>query len=201
MPGIPEKRISEKEFWDWFAANEEKYYLNDETKGPLLKEMYDKLQEYHTGLTYQFSLNEENKKKEFVISADGIRENFPAVTNLVEVAPKLERWEIIAFRPRITDEFTLQLGNKTFGFEDVYFLLAQEPSSISLQLHIRGYEDSELYKQAAFIILDNMLGEYDMETRIGTIEFMALDEGKKEGLHNIRELPGIVDHLFQQMNN
>ena len=194
-------QISEDEFWDWFRDNELLYYELEDSKDPLLNELHEKLTQYYDGLTYQFSIKSPEGKKEFVVSADGNIEAFPAVTALVDAAPEFERWKIIAFRPRVTEEFELSMGEKVFTFDDFYFLHAMDVATIALQLHIRNFEDTQEYQQAAFIVLDNVLGEYDMETKVGHIEFLRLDESKIDELYSIRDLPMVVDDLFRQINN
>jgi len=195
------KKISEDDFWDWFQEKELAYYELEDSKDPLFNELHEKLTEYYDGLTYQFSIKSPEGKKELVVSADGNIEAFPAVTALVDAAPEFSRWKIIAFRPRVSEEFELTMGEKVFSFDDFYFLHAMDVATIALQLHIRNFEDTQEYQQAAFIVLDNVLGEYDMETKVGHIEFLRLDENKIEGLYGIKDLPVVVDDLFRQINN
>ena len=194
-------KINEHQFWEWFQLNEDAFYTLESSKDPLLNELHEVLTSYYEGLTYQFSIKSPEGKKEFVISADGIAEAFPAVETLVDAAPEFDRWQIIAFRPRVSEEFELSMGSRVFTFDDFYFLHAMDVATIALQLHIRDFEDTPEYQQAAFIILDNILGEYDMETKVGHIEFLKLDEAKINDLYNIRDLPVVVDDLFRQINN
>ena len=198
---LQEGKISEQQFWEWFLLNEAALYDLENSKDPLLSELHQTLTQYYEGLTYQFSIKSPEGKKEFVISADGIAEAFPAVMSLVTAAPLFERWKIIAFRPRVSEEFELSMGTRVFTFDDFYFLHAMDVATIALQMHIRDFEDTPEYQQAAFIILDNVLGEFDMETKVGHIEFMKLSEEKISGLFNIRDLPHVVDDLFRQINN
>jgi hypothetical protein len=88
-------------FWDWFSKNSEDYYYNLENKRDTLFDPLGKqLGKINGNLVFEFSGQKENGKREFIISADGIRDSFPDVIQLVDNAPPLEKWDIIAFRPR-----------------------------------------------------------------------------------------------------
>jgi hypothetical protein len=55
------------------------------------------LQKVDPNLAFEFGPND--PKREFVISAAGIRSAFPAFVSLAAAAPTLEKWKVIAFRP------------------------------------------------------------------------------------------------------
>jgi hypothetical protein len=47
-----------------------------------------------------------------------------------------------------------------------------------------------------FLLLDGALGEYDVETKLGSIEFEPMPaEDRRDGLRPFRELPAVVDGL------
>ena len=58
---------------------------------------------------------------------------------------------------------------------------------------MRNLIDSPGFKHAVYILLDGLIGEYDMETQISTIEFVLLDENKTADLIPIVKLRNLVD--------
>src|SRR5438128_2325080 len=93
--------MTAQEFWNWFVRQEELFTFdpdNETEREKLFDRLAIELQKIHPNLTFEFGPNE--PRREFIISADGIKRAFPAVASLVEAAPPLDRWQVIAFRPR-----------------------------------------------------------------------------------------------------
>jgi hypothetical protein len=88
-------------FWKWFAKHEPKLFNFDFgqeiERERLFDEVGSELQKVDPDLTFEFGPKE--TRREFVVSAGGIKRAFPAVASLVAVAPAFERWQFFAFRP------------------------------------------------------------------------------------------------------
>jgi hypothetical protein len=102
----------EQDFWDWFIAHDAEFFTFDPGIEPERERLFDKLevelQKVHPKLTFAFGPR--GAKREFVISAGGLKSGFPAVASLVSAAPRLERWNFIAFRPRRPLPCVLEIG-------------------------------------------------------------------------------------------
>lgn len=112
-------------------------------------------------------------KREFVISAGGIKAAFPAVESLYATALNLPRWEWVKFRPRRDEISDLQLDERTFKADDVHYMLARDGAKIGIVLFFDGYtgQESSVFRQVGYLFLDEALGEYAVETKVGFIEF------------------------------
>ena len=156
------------DFWTWFQKNESQIYLIRTCQEPIAVELYRKLKSMNESLTFEVSIPTGDKKKDFVISADGDKKAFPDVVQLYESRPKLERWNVIAFRPRREVTTDLAVGGIALRVDKVRYLLFKEtdPRKVGVMLFMEGYRESEKssYARAGFILLDGLLGEYDMET-------------------------------------
>lgn len=80
----------EKAFWDWFQANDERLYNFERDQEPTFDLLQTELQKVDKNLTFEFG-PVENGRREFIISAGGIREAFPKVESLYATAPVLSR--------------------------------------------------------------------------------------------------------------
>ena len=89
----------EQAFWSWFEKNEKRLFTFETDRDRVFNELAGKLKQVHESVTFEFGPVEDGKR-EFVISADGIKDAFPAVEKLYALAPKLPRWKFIKFRPR-----------------------------------------------------------------------------------------------------
>ena len=129
-------------------------------------------------LTFEFGPRQ-NGKREFIISAGGIKAAFPAVEKLYSAKPEIAEWEFIKFRPRRDTIHTVQFHEKKIEPEEIRFLLFNddEKDKIGILLFLNGYNESEstIYHQIAYLFLDHIIGEYDVETYISSIEIQGFD--------------------------
>lgn len=190
-----EKKTKEKLFWDWFRNNSERYYLLDMEDESMFDELINRLKEVDKNLTFEMGPPGRDGVREFIISADGIIESFSAVINLVELAPKMKKWKIVAFRPRIKgDDIMVEYGDDLLlSYDDVFFKYFPDSNKIGVELHIRDYGESEDVDSAVFILLDSLIGEYDMEMEIGWIDRTVLNDDEMDDLLPMIELRKIVD--------
>jgi hypothetical protein len=193
----------EQDFWQWFLSNEERLYTFDpddvEVREKLFDELSAVLERVGDHLCFEFGPPEE--KREFVISADGIKDGFPAVVALKKTAPRLDRWEIIAFRPRRCPMPVIE-NNVTIDPADVEFSLFTEDDVPGIQLFLPGMPEvdaQKTYRSIGYLLLDQALGEYDVETAVGPIEMVATPSEAKPERFPLRELPRMFDELLERI--
>lgn len=171
-------------FWAWFARNEDSLAASsadqkqvNKVVAQISKEL-DKVQR----LAFEFG-GENGGKINLVISADGIKKDFPTVASLCKLAPPLRRWNVIAFRDR-KPEFngTLQANGMEFGVDSCAFKLTHgENGLIDLILYMPGLTDATYAAcgSIGFLLLDAILGEFDVATKLGVIDFEPLTDEVK----------------------
>jgi len=186
-----------EDFWKWFSENQNEIYKFENNQEEIFDELQSKLIEIDSNLVFEFSPIHKDSTREFIISADGITESFPAVIKLVNVAPKFRKWKIKAFRQRNPGD-SLQIvydDSLKVAYEDIYFRYSKDSDKIGIELNIQNYKDSPDFNNAVYILLDGLIGEYDMETKISWIEIKKLEKRKIDSLYKIVELRKIVDDL------
>ena len=165
---------------------------NLEIREKIFNDLSTELKKVHQDLVFEFSPIHESGIREFTISAEGIKEVFSIVERLVEKAPKIENWQFNAFRQRIPgDEFEIQYG---VGYSDIYLRYVDgEYGKLGIVLNIRDFDDSGQSKNAIYILLDGLIGEYDITMGIDWIEWVKLDESNIETLNPITSLRTLID--------
>jgi hypothetical protein len=150
------------------------------------------MQKVHPSLTFEFGPVQAGKR-EFIISADGIREAFPKVEGLFAAAPPLPKWTVIKFRPR-RDPFDLEYGGISVKANAVSILMQADGARAGLTVLIPGYTEAQrkTYVGIAYLLLDQALGEYDVETRVGFIEVKA-PSASARGAVTLQKLPKAFD--------
>jgi hypothetical protein len=185
-------------FWAWFAANSESLAKVKTGKEPICAALMAELTKVEKGLTWEFGPTIDGAR-EFTISADGAKELFPRVRAVIAAAPTLPAWKPVAFRQRKPIKgMTLKLEAEQIDVSQILFRAAREGSKVGITVYIKGMspKNEKAAMTQGFILLDYSLGEVDMETRIGSIEFLSLtDKVEKKDLHPLPDLPAEVDRL------
>src|SRR6266404_9069287 len=88
-----------EDFWKWFQSNEDALFNVEKNREQMFDKLGTEMHKVNPSLTFEFGPIEDGKR-EFVISADGIKEAFPQVEALYAAAPPLPRWKFVRFRPR-----------------------------------------------------------------------------------------------------
>lgn len=195
------KTNKEELFWSWFIKNSDAYFNFEKNQTLLFQRLKDKLDLIDSNLVFEFSPIFKNGTREFIISADGIVNSFSSVINLVEQAPAINKWKIIAFRQPHKEITQINYDGLSFNLKDVFFKYHKDNGKINLELHIKKYQESAEWTNAIFILLDNILGEYHTEMTLDFIDKKKLNENEKKDLFPISILPQIVNEYYLETNN
>lgn len=193
----PAQATQRSDFWDWFQDNTEFLTQYDSKAGAVTRALGGRLQIVDRGLTFALGRAPDGVY-EFIVSANGNRDAFQQVLKLVDAAPAIAGWRIIAFRPRSPDPGALSLafGDVTLSADDIWYRAEDDGAKVSLELFLRDLsaENEAIMSRAGFVLLDNVLGEYDVATKLGTIGFAALPpDPAAAGLKPLGALPADVD--------
>src|ERR1044071_6878600 len=94
------------QFWSWIKTNEAK--LRAGAAGdPLFKELLTRLHNYNPKLYFEIG-GMRGQKTEFIITAEGDASQFKSVYALVDKAPVISGWEILALKPAHGFDFVTQ---------------------------------------------------------------------------------------------
>jgi hypothetical protein len=170
------KRDRKKDFWRWLA--EHRKDIHREIEGPgaptsqdwSILQLSRRLREVDAGMVHEIGMADP-ATIELIISADGIKDVFPAVIDLVKSAPPLDGFKITAFRPRISNGMHLIVAGREITDDLLTYRLAKDEGALGLELFIDCDLDPEARAMVGFLSLDQHLGEYDVATGLGWIEF------------------------------
>lgn len=189
----------EAQFWSWFVANERALYRFTSPTDPLIHQLGSHLKQVHQDLTFEIGLENKGEKRDFVISADGVKAAFAAVEALHAAAPKLDRWNLIKYRPGRLPMYTLELGEHTFDPAKVLCMLAEDGEKIGIVLMYENFEqDNDVFTHASFLLLDQALGEYVVETQVGFVNVQGREAEWVSHSFPMDELAAQFQHASQQ---
>ena len=194
---------AQEQFWDWFVHHEPELFSFDPKRiierERIFDEIANELRKIDPDLSFEFGPNGK-PKREFVISASGIKRAFPAVVSLVSAAPPLDRWRVIAFRPRRTPMNSVEFRGKRVDPRDVQFSLLDNGELAGIYLFIPGFREGDLdFKNIGYLLLDEALGEYDVESRLGLIEMFSPQTATDGDRYPMADLPALFDQLVSRL--
>lgn len=192
------KKSPEAQFWAWFGKNQGMLFHFERDQERAFGKLGAAMANVHPNLTFEFGPVEDGKR-EFVISADGIQDAFPAVERLHASAPSFPQWEFTKFRPR-RPAMTLQMGEVRLEPTDIEVAIEADGDKAALTVFVRGYDESysQQYMHGAFIMLDQAIGEYDMETKVGPIQVCSFDKESQHERHSLDDLPRAFDEFMKK---
>lgn len=125
-----------------------------------------------------------------VISAEGVTELFAKVLEVVNRAPKVSGLKATPFRQRAPGSSLEVVGQKMTA-DDVSYVSFRQGKRIGLDVFFDVDLDEHARGMVGFLMLDMTLGEYDVGTALGSIEFR---EGRAPvGAKRLTELSHEVD--------
>lgn len=195
-----EEQITYTSFWKWFVERENRFFHYEQQHTELLEEALSLLKDINPELVFEIG-PEYDGKRELIISANGLKEGFTSVIELVQSAPELDRWIITPFRQRKKDlDLEIQIEDITLSPEDIFFTYDSVGRKVNINLYIAGIDsEDERVFQVVLLILDHVVGEYDVEMKIEQIDIHPLSEVEDATqLYALKELPGIIDQHFSQ---
>ena len=189
---------SEKKFWQWFIQHQQELLDFESNSEELFDRLSAELQKVDPDLTFEFG--PKLARRELAISAGGMRRAFPAVISLVESAPALDQWSITAFRPRRAIPNIVEFRGKRINPIDVQFTLLVNGATPGIYLFIPDYREGDVdLKQIGYLLLDDTLGEYDVETQLGGIRMLSPDAPTEGDRYPLMELPALFDQLVNRL--
>ena len=185
------------DLWTWFQANEAKFPATSEFDANFGDELSTRLSAIKAGLVYEIAILD-GADNELIISGDGVEDLIPDVQKVVDSAPEIEGWQIIAFRPRMEDysSYTLNFGERIFDPKELWCWSRVEDGNFDLVIYHADYSDElrNLLVNGSYVLLDMALGEYDVMTGIRYIDHRQLpDDPEADGLYRFKDLRQVFD--------
>jgi len=188
-------------FWDWFKVNEAKFFFlnqindNDE-KERILDDLLCHLHEYCDQLFFEIG-GHPDERQDLIITADGNSSFFNTVETLVNHAPALSHWNIVAFKPAIGSGI-IEYNSLKLDSDAIYFmpLSSKASTKIGLRVYVMGYNinNQKDFLTAIHLLLDNLLGEKSTALDIGHVEVENLTTiSQKDELIEFVKLPRYIN--------
>jgi hypothetical protein len=185
MLGLFKKGDPIETFWTWFKDNEKRLRKFEENPDKYLTEVLTQTKKIQAGLAIEFEPPKDGVIN-MTVSADGDKNIFSVVQNIVAKAPTVEGWKFIAFRQRMNLEqvkgMKLKAEDHELDPQKMKFFPMVNGDTLDLIIYAKGVTE-ENYNQIAYgglLLLDNILGEYDCVTKVRSYDFHNMPTKKEE---------------------
>jgi hypothetical protein len=184
----------EAAFWRWFVTHQPELMAIRTGHEPICDSLAHFLAQVDSNLTWEIG-PPGSGHREFIISANGLRAGFPAVLSLARAAPPLPEWRVVRFRPPQPDFRQLTFKDVSLDARLVEFLARPAVGKLDLVISVPGMRDTpdHRFEEATYILLDGMVGEYAVETRLGAIDIIPPNERPQGHWRPLTELANVVD--------
>jgi len=180
-------------FWNWFEQNK------GEEPMALISSVNERLKLVSFGLSAELSV--QSSPKELIVTPQGVKKFFSDAYALVNAAPSIEGWRIIATKQAIDKSYSFKMGEIEINPLEVTFmpLLADEhPDDIAIRLYHKMYVQQEGEQQNAVItglytLLDTLLGEESTAFDFQYIDFDDMPHPKEQD-YPLSQLASFVTH-------
>lgn len=162
------------QFWRWFTENEDVLHDFEGDIHHVFEVITIQLAEIDENVTFEISSVDAAGVRIFAFTAGGIGSSFPAVERLVDTSPALKRWRFVKYRQRVADLLIVEYDGKRVDPIDVHYVIVKDQcsSKAGILLFFEGYVEKQrdVYASIAYLMLDQALGEFIVETRVGIVE-------------------------------
>lgn len=119
---------------------------------------------------------------QLVFTSHGSTAHFAALQAVVSQTPQDLPWAVVAFRQRAGEGFGMRMDKFELSSRDLLVRAGQFEGRVALGLSFAQPVPMDMQDHArhmAFILLDHMLGEFDLAVKVGLVEFE--EDGLSEG--------------------
>ena len=160
--------LSSTDFWEWFKKNNSQYFflnqIDDESERERVMDLLlEKLHQFSDQLYFLIGGHPDDTQ-DLIITAEGNVDYFSKVEELVNAAPALDNWNIIAFKPQAEEPFTINYNKAKIDTSKAQFIPLEnkkQPELLGLRLIVDEYsiDNKQDFLNAAYEVLDTLLGE------------------------------------------
>ena len=175
FPFKKNKHAAIDDFWEWFQSPDGRKALSElwtesQTSGEAANRIGRRLKKVAPGLSWGAQGGEPSR---FEVSASGIAKFAPIVREVVERAPAMNGWEVVAFKqPVENEELVFQGRSVSYDSTMCQILGSNGPKvEVNVFLPLPAGTPQAVVNEIGFIMLDHSLGEELVMTRVGGIQF------------------------------
>jgi hypothetical protein len=188
-------------FWNWFKENNKTYlFLNsvdEDVKEKLMNNLLFHLNEYCENIYFEIG-GHPNGDQELIITAEGDRNYFGKVDQLISSAPLIDNWTFFSLIPPVEGHFKSKWDDLELNTEDLWFLplSIEESDDLGIRIFIKNHDlikENKILMSLLYKMLDSIVGEKSFALDIQYVDAeLQPDDPEEEGMYQLLELPEYI---------
>lgn len=184
-------------FWKWFQQHDASLRALPHSGDPFWDTALSQLKLVHDRLCFEMA-DPVDKRRDFVITAQGDPRMFPLVDAMVAAAPSIRAWTFVALKPAMGFDFTHEYEGVLYDPKSMWFLpleRADHPAHLGLRIGVPSLRDidQDAAEFAVTIILETGLGERERAADVQHTEVVRRpNDPAKDGYIELPELPAYI---------
>lgn len=196
------EQMSFQDFWNWFSTKENEFFQIVKSRNNIETDFFDKLspkvKSIDEGIYFLTGMKDDDTA-ELIFTPDGVIKKIAIIEDLVAAAPSFSNWVFTALKPSTEDisNIGLRMGDYSFDKDNLWFYANSDenyPDEVDIVLVYENYNaaDKDMITNAAYLFLDNYLGELNSVTTIDHLQII----GKNEATEELIPIGKLKDYLL-----
>jgi hypothetical protein len=176
------KSDEKKDFWKWFEKHKVRleHFIDSAPRDfSIYNGLTKELHKFNNSIFPELT-GKKDGTYVLIITPDGLAKGIEPTREIVAACPGFANWEVIRFR-QPTDDISMGYNGVKYESSDIRIVpsIDKVAEKVDVLIFIRNMnKDEKNYQALAFLYLDHILGEFNTITKVGSIDFQHLDEGK-----------------------
>ncbi len=177
-----------KHFWNWVEANVDNIFAEElSLQSASFKTLLSELKEIDPDLEARI----DSDNRTLMVSPSGYLDLLELVDEIVETSPIKDRVKCTACFPRSAPPSTVVIDTTQYSLDQFQYILCPGRGLVNIFIAIPNFslENENNYEELVFSLLDSILGERDVITKVGDIIFCSREDlaGEPQELSKLRE--------------
>ena len=190
----PDTRAAIATFWTWFGAHAKALHDDPDLRATM-QTISDQLDKIECDVFAEIAQQADTRT--LVLTADGKKEHFPLIKDIYAARADAAGWKVVAFRQRTppAEAMPIEIDGKTLDPKTMKFTAKKNGDKLDIVVFVPGFTTIDDLGSGAFVVLDHTVGEYDLETKIGAIDWQSTKKAPADA-RPLVELPKMVDEAL-----
>ena len=117
----------------------------------------------------------------------------------------MKRWRVTKFRQREKALLDIEFAETVVKAENVHYAIVRDsvPTRLGILLFFENYQEDQkaIYGNIGYLFLDQAIGEYEVETRVGVIELFDRSSKYFSSARPLTELGEYFDEVVANLED
>ncbi|WP_066758123.1 hypothetical protein [Crocinitomix algicola] len=191
-------------FWLWFHDFDEILYeafKEDPEHNAMRRLLVMRLFNIHRSIGFEIVKNNPEFPFEIVVTANGSKEAIDHIKHLAIHQTETKNFNFTWLKQRSSKKnVRVHYRGLDLSYENISFEPIPNNEKFGVCLYIDGFKQNEAYIGATYLLLDHLLGEYDVTHHLNYLDWQVREQGCTKG-RPFYELRAVIDKVKSKLKH